>query len=389
MLIIKVSCAYHIIIMLMYLLLPQTNSQQGGKKNNKPGRGNRPNKKNQNGKKNKPDKMKQNLSVVESGHMYPPNARIIGGSPVNINRFPFAASLQDSGGHFCGGSLITKHVVLSAAHCQGGRYSVKLGATEWDKGGQEIDMQKEVPHPGYDSRTTDKDYMLVLLDKPATLNNDVKLVKLNSQNAKPAVNDKVTVLGWGVTSPSGGGGVSDKLMTVDVNAISNNDCNNHGSGQNSYKGQISDHMLCAKGMFDIILISSPPNNILTSKLFLLTQYPKVDKTVAKVIAEDHSLTTTEYKWGLFHGGLVARRRNTPVSMPASQKNMISLRRRRVNTTSSRLKKLASVALVVVVDPLLHLLLLHHPALHLQVLLHQYIMMMMTITIRGATLTTTG
>merc|ERR1712007_235743 len=52
--------------------------------------------------------------------------------------------------------------------------------------------------------------------------------------------------GWGVTSPSGGGGVSDKLMTVDVNAISNNDCNNHGSGQNSYKGQISDHMLCAK-----------------------------------------------------------------------------------------------------------------------------------------------
>jgi len=220
--------------------------QQGGKKNNKPGRGKRPNKKNQNGKKNKPNKMKQNLSVVESGHMYPPNARIIGGRPVDIKTFPFAASLQDSGGHFCGGSLITKHVVLSAAHCQGGRYSVKLGATEWDKGGQEIDMQREVPHPGYDSRTTDKDYMLVLLDKPATLNNDVKLVQLNSQNAKPAVNDKVTVLGWGVTSPSGGGGVSDKLMTVDVNAISNNDCNNHGSGQNSYGGQISDHMLCAK-----------------------------------------------------------------------------------------------------------------------------------------------
>jgi trypsin len=244
MFIIEVSFVY---LMLMYLLLPQINSShQGEKKNNKPGRGkNRPNKKNPNGKK-KPDKMKQNLSVVESGHMYPPNARIIGGRPVDIKTFPFAASLQDSGGHFCGGSLITRHVVLSAAHCQGGRYSVKLGATEWDKGGQEIDMQREVPHPGYDSRTTDKDYMLVLLDEPATLNSDVKLVKLNAQNAKPAVNDKVTVLGWGVISPSGNGGVSDKLMTVDVNAISNNDCESHGSGQNSYNGQISDHMLCAK-----------------------------------------------------------------------------------------------------------------------------------------------
>jgi trypsin len=221
------------------------NGKQGGKKNNnKPGR-NKPNKNNPNGKK-KPDKMKQNLSVVESGHMYPPNARIIGGKPTSIQTFPFAASLQDSGGHFCGGSLITKHVVLTAAHCQGGRYSVKLGATKWDSGGQEIDMQKEVPHPGYNDRTTDKDYMLVLLDKPATLNSDVKLVKLNSQNAKPGAYDKVTVLGWGVTTPSGNGGVSDKLMTVDVNAISNNDCENHGSGQDSYDGQISDHMLCAK-----------------------------------------------------------------------------------------------------------------------------------------------
>ena len=258
--------------------------------------------------------MKQNLSVVESGHMYPPNARIIGGSPVNINRFPFAASLQDSDGHFCGGSLITRHVVLSAAHCQGGRYSVKLGATEWDKGGQDIDMQKEVPHPGYDSRTTDKDYMLVLLDKPATLNNDVKLVKLNSQNAKPAVNDKVTVLGWGVTSPNGNGGVSDKLMTVDVNAISNNDCANHGSGQNSYGGQISDHMLCAKGkkllFFFLLLLyflSSQPSsqtctNSYLTLLSLHHQYPKAEKIAVKVIAVDHSSTATEYRWELSVGG---------------------------------------------------------------------------------------
>ena len=218
----------------------------------------------------------------------------------------------------------------------------------------------------------------------ATLNSDVKLVKLNSQNAKPAVNDKVTVLGWGVTNPNGNGGVSDKLMTVDVNAISNNDCESHGSGQNSYNGQISDHMLCAKvpQVSDISVIfilcisyvctsyahvSYPSSNQLTCR---------VAKTRAKATQADHSLTTMEYKSELCHGVSVVPRRNIQVSMLASQKNTIGLRRKPANTTSNRLKKLGLVVQVVVVDRLLY-----HPALlllqthHLQALLHQSSLML--------------
>jgi len=221
-------------------------------KNN--GRSKRPNGKKKPNKKNKPNKnkpnkpnKKQNLSVVESGHMYPKGQRIIGGSEAPSNKYKFIASLQDGQGHFCGGSLITKNAVLSAAHCQGGSYSVALGRHEWDEnGGQKIQMKKEVPHPNYNDRTTDNDFNIVFLKEPATLGVDVELVSINPQSSLPADGDKVTVMGWGVTSPSGNGGVSDKLMEVDVNVISNQECGNSGQGQDSYKGQITGNMLCAR-----------------------------------------------------------------------------------------------------------------------------------------------
>ena len=45
--------------------------------------------------------------------------RIIGGIQAIRGRYSYAVSLQNpQTGHFCGGSLIAKDVVLSAAHCK-------------------------------------------------------------------------------------------------------------------------------------------------------------------------------------------------------------------------------------------------------------------------------
>jgi secreted trypsin-like serine protease len=41
--------------------------------------------------------------------------RIIGGDEANAGEYPYAVSLSDSIGHFCGGSMIGPDVVLSAA----------------------------------------------------------------------------------------------------------------------------------------------------------------------------------------------------------------------------------------------------------------------------------
>ena len=40
-----------------------------------------------------------------------------GGTNAQAGEFPYQVSLQQNGGHFCGGSLISATHVLTAAHC--------------------------------------------------------------------------------------------------------------------------------------------------------------------------------------------------------------------------------------------------------------------------------
>lgn len=184
--------------------------------------------------------------------------RIIGGSEATEDRHSYAVALQDKSiqenfGLFCGGSLIAKDVVLTAAHCQGAPFDVVIGRHDLgDNDGQVIPIKEQLPHPNYDPYFTDNDFMLVFLSRGTTAN--VDLVKLNDDPSVPNVGRGVTVMGWGDTDirddvPAA---LSDVLMKVQVNIISNNDCADSsgsiggGGSTASYRGQITQNMLCAK-----------------------------------------------------------------------------------------------------------------------------------------------
>jgi trypsin len=194
----------------------------------------------------------QEQGASRSATADPEEERIIGGAEATPNKNKFVASLQDKMGHFCGGSLITRNVVLTAAHCQGAPFDVVLGRHDLDRSdGQVIGITKQVPHPKYNDRTTDNDYMLVYLKSPATLNGDVATVKLNDDSSTPSVGNGVTVMGWGDTDIRDDvSKLSDVLMKVQVKVISNSACDaskgNVGGYSDSYKGQITQNMLCAK-----------------------------------------------------------------------------------------------------------------------------------------------
>lgn len=47
------------------------------------------------------------------------NSRIVGGYETTIEENPWQVSLQSVGSHVCGGSIIAKNWVLTAAHCYG------------------------------------------------------------------------------------------------------------------------------------------------------------------------------------------------------------------------------------------------------------------------------
>ena len=115
--------------------------------------------------------------------------------------------------------------------------------------GEVIAMKSEVPHPGYDPVLTDNDFMLVFLETPVS--GDVDFVKLYSDSTGPEIDAPATVMGWGdIDIADDVSTMSNVLLEVEVNVISNEECEASegivGGWQESYNGQISDNMLCAR-----------------------------------------------------------------------------------------------------------------------------------------------
>eukprot|EP01083_Nonionella_stella_P051128 135780_1 len=200
---------------------------------------------------NAPVSLRGQASVVEEPDERD-NTRIINGKEATPHEHPFAVSLEDDQGHFCGGSLITRNAVLTAAHCQGGNYRAVVGRHDLDTNkGQVNSMRAEKPHPQYDERKTNNDVMIVFLRKPVTINEDIKLIKLNDDSSFPGVGDSTTVMGWGDTHISDSiSRLSDVLMKVQVKVMSNRDCERSsgyiGNYYDTYDDQITPQMLCAK-----------------------------------------------------------------------------------------------------------------------------------------------
>ncbi|KAL3986563.1 caspase recruitment domain-containing protein 8 [Sarotherodon galilaeus] len=153
------------------------------------------------------------------------NTRIVGGQVAPVGSWPWQVSLQRSGSHFCGGSLINSQWVLTAAHC----------FQTTDQSGLSI-----ITHPNYNSKTNDNDICLLQLSSPVTFTSYISPVCLAASDSTfySGVNSWVT--GWGNT----GEGVSlpfpQNLMEVEVPVVGNRQCNcNYGVGR------ITDNMICA------------------------------------------------------------------------------------------------------------------------------------------------
>ncbi len=145
-------------------------------------------------------------------------AKIIGGSDAS-ETYPWMVSIQ-IGGHFCGGALIGKDWVLTAAHCMEDVSAPDL--TLWIGGGaltqpahaEQHAVDWLVVHPDYD---------------PSSFYSDIALLKLVQSSAKTPIpllsmaasqgltaNEQLRVMGWGLTDPENVNSVSNQLQQVDV-----------------------------------------------------------------------------------------------------------------------------------------------------------------------------
>lgn len=169
--------------------------------------------------------------------------RIIGGSEAAKNRYPYSVSLQDWGGHFCGGSLIARDCVLTAAHCvAGGAFQVRVGSDDVDEG-ELVGTWKEVVHQGYDPGTDQNDFSLVFLRGLASRN--FPLVRINDRDNFPVAGEQAIAMGWGDTDVREDQTyLPDNLHEVQLDVITNEECEAAENEGQHYRGWIYDNMLC-------------------------------------------------------------------------------------------------------------------------------------------------
>lgn len=141
--------------------------------------------------------------------------QVVGGEPVDDGEYKFMAVLRDiTWGNtvreqrFCGGTLIDRDSVLTAAHCLRGRVPAQLRVTVGrtvlsSSEGQGRRVVASFVHPKYDIRTSDAYDVAVLTLDRRVKNIAPVSVPEEEDNTREMPGESATVAGWGNTIKQG------------------------------------------------------------------------------------------------------------------------------------------------------------------------------------------
>ncbi|KAH8404637.1 hypothetical protein KR215_005417 [Drosophila sulfurigaster] len=159
---------------------------------------------------------------------------IVGGKPAEAKEFPFMARLGNRNSKnetdwFCGGTLISNRLVLTAAHCffsdSGAINVVRLGELEFnndkdDAQPEDFGVRKSTEHPDYEYGLLYNDIAIVELDRQVNFN--VYKVPACLPFEDGSRQDSFIATGWGHTTFAGSD--SNVLRKVKLNVFGRDRC---------------------------------------------------------------------------------------------------------------------------------------------------------------------
>ncbi|XP_077061794.1 trypsin I-P1-like [Siphateles boraxobius] len=178
----------------------------------------------------------------------PLNTRIVGGGNATAGTWPWQVSIHVTGiGHTCGGTLITKDWVLSAAHCfhEVIESSIVMYFGRLDQSGSNPNevcrtAREIIRHRGYVYPNPDNDIALVRLSSFVIFTDYIKPVCLAAAGSVFSAGTESWVTGWGRLQC--GGLIPEKLQEVMIPILNNSECNNTYGVINT---SITNNMICA------------------------------------------------------------------------------------------------------------------------------------------------
>ncbi|XP_017057907.1 trypsin beta [Drosophila ficusphila] len=167
--------------------------------------------------------------------------RVVGGHPSDVQNLPYMVNIRRRGNFQCGGSLVTPHCVLTAAHClkdgQTSDFVVRGGVTYLSDMRNARYVRKILLPSAYSSSTLDHDVALLQLQNPLQAS-VAQPISLALRSPRPGT--FVRVSGWGLTDDSSTL-LPNQLHSVHVRVMPQREC------RNLYRGyrNITASMFCA------------------------------------------------------------------------------------------------------------------------------------------------
>ncbi|XP_026741850.1 chymotrypsin-2-like isoform X1 [Trichoplusia ni] len=168
-----------------------------------------------------------------SKYFDPRDTRIVGGSEAAEGSHPHMVALHKGllvSSYFCGGSVVGRRSILTAAHCIGAGSVVPgillpslratVGTNRWHIGGQTYRLSHDITHPEYDFLHIRNDIGLLITDTDIQFSDRVKPVPLSVVFTPGG--EKAKLAGWGRVIV--GGPIPPTLLELDTTIVDGDTC---------------------------------------------------------------------------------------------------------------------------------------------------------------------